>query len=69
MLINKNNNDFKSRFLEVTVYNNLHILSPNYTRISHGPPASVSRTPRGPRTTVWETLHYRLLLSSSGLAS
>src|SRR6218665_1540998 len=26
-LINKNDNDFKSRFLEVTVYKNLHIFS------------------------------------------
>jgi len=27
VLINKNNNDFKSRFLEVTAYKDLHIFS------------------------------------------
>ena len=48
--INKNNNKFKSRFLEVTVYKHLHIfLSKFYkkTIISRGTPVRASRTPRG----------------------
>jgi len=31
------------------------------TKISRGPPVRASRTPRGPRTTVWETLLYSVL--------
>src|SRR6218665_1349580 len=34
VLIKKNNNDFKSRFLEVTVYKNLHILLSKFYKIT-----------------------------------
>ena len=49
MLTNKNNNDFKSRFLEVTVYKIYTcVLSKFYKKItiSRGLPVSTSRTPR-----------------------
>ena len=49
----------------MTVYKNVHIFLSNFykkTIISPffcGPPVRASRTPRGPRTTVWETLLQR----------
>ena len=57
MLISKNTNEFKSRFSEVTVYNNLHIFSKFYkkTIISREPLVSASWTSWDPQTTVWET--------------
>jgi len=56
--MNKNNNDFNSRFLEVILYKIYTIFLSKFYRktISRGPPIRASRTPRGPRTTVWETL-------------
>jgi len=48
----------------VTVYNNLQIVFSKFYKktiispFSRGPPVRASRTPRVPRTTVWETLCY-----------
>jgi len=47
VLINKNNNDFKSRYLEVTVYKQLHILFSKFykkTIISRGPQGSADHS-------------------------
>jgi len=66
VLVTKNNNDFKSRFLEVTAaYTEIYTCFLYFlqeTIVSRGPPVRASWTPRGPRTTVWETLPYSNLV-------